>query len=542
MFSNPITSDLFFGRHDILSLLKKRTQSHEAGYRQNIALIGLPLYGKTSLLHYFLKVFVDQSLIYTYVCLKGLNLEEFIDRFSSVALYNYLKADGKQTQEDFQFLLKSAKISIPKTVSLIEKSKEFLKKKELQSAFSLILDLPDVLSQETNKKCLVVLDEFQELESLKTDNPFALLGKKIMVQKDAMYIIASSSPWAARKILSEKLHLLFGNFELIDIKGFDIKISRDFLNFKLGKESQADRFSEFLIALTQGNPFYLENISRSIKTAPLLSRQNLFTAEDLISHSLENLLLDPSGAFNLYFQQVTKDLPQGKNTDYTGILLALADNCCRMKDLSRILSKNSKDLSKQIQRLVELDIIEKSGTFYRIQDEMYKFWLQKVYRINKTSFFPDAEIVREKFRREILALLNKFSENSKRPVQDIVAELLRAFRNETVEIDQKHLLLPHFLHVEQKIYKNEDEKIVAAHGSKHWFCFIKDQEVNEQDVARFASKCKGFKKNITRKIIVALEGMDMNAKLLAKEERIWPWTISDLNLLLNFYNKTPVIK
>jgi hypothetical protein len=243
----------------------------------------------------------------------------------------------------------------------------------------------------------------------------------------------------------------------------------------------------------------------------------------------------------MYFRHITKTLPQGRNTKYLEILLALADNCCKMKDLAKKLSKGSKDLSKQLLRLAELEIVEKSGTFYVIKDLMYKFWLQKVYLNKKYSFIPNSHNAREHFRKEVLVQLSEFTENSKRPVQEIVAELFKSFENDTVELGHRNLILPHFMHVEQRSHR-DDEKLISARGEKHWICFIKDKEVNEQDVAKFASRCRGSRRNIARKIIVALEGMDINARLLAKEEKIWPWTIYDLNLLLNFYNKTPLIK
>ena len=38
----------------------------------------------------------------------------------------------------------------------------------------------------------------------------------------------------SRKILSEKLALLYGNFEIVEVSGFDNKTSEDFLIEKLG--------------------------------------------------------------------------------------------------------------------------------------------------------------------------------------------------------------------------------------------------------------------------------------------------------------------
>ena len=100
MINNPVSGDLFFGRESYLSLLRKRVQAHEGGYRQNIAVFGPPLVGKTSLLYNFLRTWNNQSIIPAYICLKEVCCAEFIDKFGSAILYNYLNADGKEVKED----------------------------------------------------------------------------------------------------------------------------------------------------------------------------------------------------------------------------------------------------------------------------------------------------------------------------------------------------------------------------------------------------------------------------------------------------------
>ena len=80
---------------------------------------------------------------------------------------------------------------------------------------------------------MVILDEFDNLEHLGIKNPFLSFGKVIMVQKDTMYIVSSSRNEAIKKIISEKLSLLFGNFEVVKVSNFDIKTSREIYRYKI---------------------------------------------------------------------------------------------------------------------------------------------------------------------------------------------------------------------------------------------------------------------------------------------------------------------
>ncbi len=54
MFSDPVVGDKFFGRAESLNFLSKRANGLKDGYRQNIAIIGDELVGKTSIIFNFL--------------------------------------------------------------------------------------------------------------------------------------------------------------------------------------------------------------------------------------------------------------------------------------------------------------------------------------------------------------------------------------------------------------------------------------------------------------------------------------------------------
>ena len=47
---------------------------------------------------------------------------------------------------------------------------------------------------------------------------------------------------------------------------------------------------------------------------------------------------------------------------------------------------------------------------------------------------------------------------------------------------------------------------------------------------------------ITQKICIALEGVDGNALLLAKEKNIWVWDLNKVNRLLGLYKKHKLVR
>ena len=222
MFADPVAGEKFFDRTYILDLLHRRAASLAAGYRQNIAIIGSELIGKTSIIKQFLRGFSADDTFILYLELKDEPFGEFANRFAGTLLYKYLKSHSLRPKETLSELIKQSNRYIPKTVELINSALDCAKSDSNEEGFSKLLDSLSSLKDEAKKCCVIIFDEFHNLERLRLPRPFYVLGNKIMVQKDIMYIISSSSVSLARKIIEEKLSLLFGNFETIEVGPFDL--------------------------------------------------------------------------------------------------------------------------------------------------------------------------------------------------------------------------------------------------------------------------------------------------------------------------------
>ena len=86
--------DNLFDRKIYLDTLEKRIGDLKDGYRQNIAIIGDELIGKTSIIFKFLNKFYDNRIIMLYLEIRPESLASFIRRFLGVLLYNFLINSG----------------------------------------------------------------------------------------------------------------------------------------------------------------------------------------------------------------------------------------------------------------------------------------------------------------------------------------------------------------------------------------------------------------------------------------------------------------
>ncbi|MCK5179565.1 MAG: ATP-binding protein, partial [Candidatus Omnitrophica bacterium] len=166
----------FFGRTDVLGLLKKRVVDLKEGCRQNVALLGNQYVGKSAILHDFLLNLDDTDVTAIYLDLENKDFNYFFSKFTGSLLYNFSRNHQLPLYDDLNLLLESTKESIPQTVQVIRKIQKEFNNGKLPAAFLGLLTLPEIFTNETGKFCILILDEFQNLEEFGIPHAFANLG------------------------------------------------------------------------------------------------------------------------------------------------------------------------------------------------------------------------------------------------------------------------------------------------------------------------------------------------------------------------------
>ncbi|TRZ48691.1 hypothetical protein D4Q80_03570, partial [bacterium] len=148
----------FFDRKNHLELLEKRIRDLKDGYRQNLAIIGDELVGKTSLIFKFLKNYYDPHTIIVYLEARPESITTFARRFIGVLLYNFLINSGLSLEEDIDFLMKKSEKYLPKTIEKARSILSSLEKRKKNNIFTELLSLPESINEETGKFCVVIFD------------------------------------------------------------------------------------------------------------------------------------------------------------------------------------------------------------------------------------------------------------------------------------------------------------------------------------------------------------------------------------------------
>ncbi|MBM3250184.1 MAG: hypothetical protein FJZ09_04980 [Candidatus Omnitrophica bacterium] len=522
-----------FGRKEYVDTLIKRARGLKDGYRQNLAIIGDEMAGKTSLIFDFLEKFHDNNYLMLYLEARPESPQEFSRRFIAILLYNFLINSSQELKEDLDFLIRKSEKYIPRTVQKIRLILQAAKRMKKHNIFSQLLLLCDSINSETGKFCVVIIDEFQNLEGLGISGLYREWSKLLVTQKNTMYVIVSSQKFRAKNILSKHLCLLFGNFEVVNVEPFGIRMSEEYLDRQLYGLTLEPAEKSFLVHFTGGNPFYLKVIC-----------EELHREKGDLAEILERLLFDASGMLNQRFSNFIRQFSGAKGSgEYTSILYLIASGRNKLKELSSILKKTGKELTPGINRLLESDVLTRSGDFLKINDRVLGFWLRFVYQGKLFSLTFDARHQKAAFRGKIDSLMQEFYLSANKSIPQRITELLRLFEDETVQIEKKRVRLSHFREIKPLEFSNRaiKEGLICRSRESLWIMAFKPGMLTETDITEFSRECKKYRHKLQRKIIVTLGDVDANTRLRAMEERIWTWDVNSLNQMLDLYSKPWVI-
>jgi hypothetical protein len=533
-YSDPVIGKDFFAREDIFSDLQKSAQSVKQGYRQNIALIGSGLIGKSSVLLNFLSSLTDdKDILPIYLDIKSASLKEFIVNFIDSSFYHAVKqylASGEET--DKTVIVKNSQKFFPKSTDLANRVLALIDSNSTDDAFSCVWDIPSLLSLESGRSVVVVVDEFNCISSFPVKKPYQILGQKIMVQQKTLFILSSSAAVTAKKILSEKLFLLFGGFKVIDIGPFNPSEAGDFIDKKSKAISIQKTVKDFMIAFTGGHPFYLSSIIAKINFAVEFGADKITFKR--LSSILSELLFSAGGVINQFFCDMLAGIHEV--VPEIGVLDALRSfiNAGSFSDISGRGTMPSAELACLIGRLLEFGLVEKSGSMYAITDPVFRMWIQVKSKSRNLcfDFMPNLEL--RDYETEIESRIASFKSDGLKSLDDRLKELICCFNNNHFFIDERVRVLPKVENIALQAV-NDHNILTAQAGKKKYFFIVSRKTVNEEDVAGLQSSIKSLKTIKPKVVLITPFGIEPAAKLLAKQKHFLLWNREDVVRLLYFY-------
>ncbi len=523
-------------RPELATYLLQRIESLRGGFRHNVALLGPSGSGKTLLL----ETAVNSSATHLAVIhchLQRDSLREFLRRFAIAVLR---AAIGPLAAQSYDTLLDQARAMAPKTVEAVRQLERYESGHLSAEAFAHTLDLVPVLHQELQHPCVVILDEFLFLEDLQLAHAFHELGKRVMTWPFALFLLTSSSPYRARVILRERLHLLFGQFEVLSLAPVDSNAAMAWVREQYPSVSRLPGVAGFLIQWLGGSPWYLGLILKRIHELAQMSRARR-TESAIWLQAAWDLLGHPDGVlYHWCLSRVERVANQRTGVVARDALLAIAQGARTSQVIAEKL-ETGRNLSEALQVLVEHDLVERKGTCWVMPDPILSLWLTGVFGPRERHGVLDRFTAQRYFEQVLADYWSMWRTTADSSLAERIEALLGQFHNETVSLENKTGRLPAFTSIRVQQSSQAGVTYVVADGeNRGWCCVVHEVRLDEATVASFEEFCDAQSPKPVRKVVIARQPIDLNAKLLAKTSNMWVWEPHDVNLLFLLYGQPPL--
>jgi len=533
----------FLMREAIQARLQKRVDDIANGYRQNVGILGSSGVGKTQLLcEFFQSISRNPALLPVYVKAETIDGRQLMQQWMGAVLSAVLLDRTLNIPKTLNGLLREAEPIIPKTVTAVKHLQRLLRQDKNSLAVKELLMLSGTLARETGKKVVLMIDEFQALEKLSAADPFLLLGRQMMIDKEVLYVVTSSALDRAREIFREKLSLLFGNFEILELAPFGFMEMEQYLATRMPAHRWPAELKKFLFHMTDGEPLYLDLLIQRLEQVEIREFPQSVSLSVLFDAFCQELF-DSRGRIALLFE---KRLEQCAHLakyrgPYVRAVLALSQGRHKLIPIAAFIEETVSETQKVLKRLVEDGLVVKSGSLFHIPDFLFRFWLREVFQKRHALFLPEERILRKHLFDELNRVLDLCSQMTEEDLGLRVEALLKEFRNETVEIDQKKLQCPQFSEVVLLRHLPHSIFSLAGRGPRGRSIFYLSQEwLGEPEIEKVVADAKHLRK-VQRKVLIVLGGIDQNAKLIAQEAKMQLWDLRVLNGLFDLYDLPKII-
>ena len=381
-----LTDEQFYNRESDISLIKGLLETTSTGSPPTLMIVGIRGVGKTVLLkkikkeieNDYLTCYVDLSatsgyqmgeltemgiMMHFYECwMEACKNKNFTTIFKKVKRYFQTKNFGIREIADAG----GYPVPIPKAEDDYKKLSDF------------VLKLPQIIYEDHSdeiKGSILIIDEFQVLKDLdeRLDSFLWFLRSIIQSQKNVAYVFSGSI--TSRDSIIEKIASKDGAFGgrmlNVEIYPFNKETVRKYLNEKLPSLKFEDSGFERFYKCTKGIPYYVNTFAK-------LLQQDISLNEDKVREEFRRTL--SMLAVHIINQWSRLALHEQK------IITALLDNPLKRKEIADKVHKSTGSLSRPLNKLQNLGLIESQESVYSISEPILKAWLKKEY--DEKGVFP----------------------------------------------------------------------------------------------------------------------------------------------------------
>lgn len=363
-FGNEVHDDGFCNRVSELANLKNDVKNG-----LNILLYAPRRFGKTSLLKKLqeeLKGDTDTKVIF-FDWMSISSVDEFLDRYFHVIASSFESTSDKVIKLFKEMLQIRPNITIKMSNSSDISYGISFSKKELESSFEDIVNLPFQYAKKSGKKVVIIFDEFQEVEQFDIEKKL-----RTLIQahgSNVSYIFSGSKKSILSAMFNDKNRAFYKSVKHLIIKEIALE---DWTIFAKTRFTQTDKIIEeshikTIFDITSGFPYYMQQLLYHVWEDCETS-----VDEQMIQKAL-TLMLERE--YDLYAYIYSSLTPNQKIT-LKYIVNFDGTNLYSNENLSQT-NLSASTLKSTLESLLKKDICDRALDRYYLVDPFMKYWLVK---------------------------------------------------------------------------------------------------------------------------------------------------------------------
>jgi hypothetical protein len=522
-------------RATLTAHVHQRVDALERGFRHNLAILGPSGSGKSHLVRAALGS-LDGRFLKIVCALQPMTAQGFVRQFT-VALLRAIVEDGQGLAPEA--LLERAAAIAPTTVEAIHQLGRTAGSHLHGEVALQALDLIPLAHRELQRPCVLVLDEFLCLGELGSAHLFHELGKRVVTWPYTVFVLTSSASAKAREILRERLHLLFGQFELVRLGPVEAAPAVAWMGQELSASAASAGPMRFLLQWAGHSVWSLQLLVRRMRELERLGGRSP-RLEGVLTRGLWDTVGSPDGAIHQRLRARLERLDAVRHGSLAReALLAIARGARTTQAVAQQCQAR-RNLPQALELLVEEDLVTRSGGCWVMLDQVLRLWLTAVCDPVQAQGLPEPAQAGERVEAAARALVGDWLRAARQSLAERMGTLFAQFQNETVLLEHKTGRLPAFrmFRAAAASPSGGTSYLVADAPTHRWCCLIAELAIDDSVVSAFERFCQEQSPRPSRKVVVAPKGLDPNAKLLAKESNMWMWEPEDLRLLCLLYGQS----
>jgi AAA+ ATPase superfamily predicted ATPase len=236
-------------------------------------------------------------------------------------------------------------------------------------AFEDVISIP---GKTKHKKCwIIVFDEFQEIEKLSGESFEKELRASFQHHRNASYIFLGSQRHMLLNIFSRKDRAFYNFGKLFHLQKPSEDESIAFLSerFKAGGDDVPEELLNRIIEETGNIPYYIQYLSAELWEMARLSGKS---PAEIYQQALDRMIINQSD----YFQGIRSQLTAFQVKLLTSVAMH-GSGSYESEFLQKYRLFPTSSVQKAYKRMVDLDILEKTGNQFVLSDPFFKLWMKR---------------------------------------------------------------------------------------------------------------------------------------------------------------------